>query len=272
MPRTQASGQWESVTPTKAEKWLNEHNTNNRKLRPGVAEKYADDMRAGKWLPNPQPIMFFEDGSLADGQHRLWAIVESGKTLSMYVVRDVSREAALNIDTGLGRGLSDNARIAGEGAISHRIIAMAKFVEYGTHSIGRALSNSQRMALIEKHRPHLEWVDQHLPQRRTITNAVVGAAIARAHMHERDLDRLSEFCEVLASGMPESQDDAACIAIRNFLIEGAGRATKESHDTFLKTMNAIKYFMRRRPLTVIKGVKEEVYPLPEKPAKLRRAA
>lgn len=267
MAAIEAAGTWETVTPKKAEQWLNTVNTNNRKLRPGVVEKYAEDMKSGNWLRNPQPIMFYEDESLADGQHRLWAVVESQISVRFYIVRNVDPETALNIDTGLGRGLSDNARISGKDAISHKLIAMAKIVEHGTHNVGRSFSNAERLEMIEAHLDHLRWAEEHMPSRVRVGNAVVGAAIARAHMHERDLDRLGEFCTVLGSGMPQGAEDSACIALRNYLFQPAhGKVTNQnSHDVFLKAMNAIRYFMRRRGLTVIKGVKDEAYPLPERP-------
>lgn len=69
----------EKITPKIAEAWLNA-NTCNRKLRDGIVERYAADMTAGKWTECPEPISFYVDGDLADGQHRLFAITESGTT------------------------------------------------------------------------------------------------------------------------------------------------------------------------------------------------
>lgn len=102
----------ERVTPKKATEWLNA-NTSNRKLRDGVVEKYAEDMRHGRWTRCTAPICFYEDGDVADGQHRLWAIIESDTTQEFAVLRGLSRADGLNIDTGLNRSLVDNARISG---------------------------------------------------------------------------------------------------------------------------------------------------------------
>lgn len=92
----------ETVTPKLAEAWINA-NKSNRKLREGLVEKYACDMRAGKWTQCPEPISFYADGDLADGQHRLFAIIESDTTQEFPIARGLSREAGLNINTGAGR-------------------------------------------------------------------------------------------------------------------------------------------------------------------------
>ncbi len=263
---TEIEGAWEKINPKRAEKLLNEHNTQNRKLRAGVVEKYAADMAGGKWLKNPQPIMFYEDGVLADGQHRLWAVVESGATVPFYVVRGVSKEVALNIDTGFGRSLTDNARISGcDKPVSHSMIAMSVILHYGTRQLGRGLSNAERLELITRYEPHLLWAEERRPRKAKVSNGVIGAAVARAHMHERDLERLAEFCAILGGAMPKDPErDVAAHTFRNYVIGGDDLA-RDARDLFLKAMNAIKYFMRGRSLTVIKGVKEEAYPLPKLP-------
>ena len=43
------------------------------------------DMKAGKFILMPHGIVFLEDGTLADGQHRLLAIVECGIPQEMMV-------------------------------------------------------------------------------------------------------------------------------------------------------------------------------------------
>jgi hypothetical protein len=73
---------------------------------------YAADMSAGNWTECPSPILFFADGEVADGQHRLFAVVESQTTQQFLVTRNFPRDAALNIDNGRPRTLIDNARIA----------------------------------------------------------------------------------------------------------------------------------------------------------------
>src|SRR5437899_11585488 len=54
----------------------------NRPLRDYVAEKYAMDMREGRWDQHHQGLAFGPDGEILDGQHRLWAVMISSKTVA----------------------------------------------------------------------------------------------------------------------------------------------------------------------------------------------
>lgn len=254
-------GAWEKITPKKAEKMLADFNTRNRKLQAATVEQYAEDMRRDNWTVNPQPIILCEDGVLADGQHRLSAVVSSGVPQSFFVMRGLPREASLNLDTGKTRSLTDNAKIAGwDRPISPNITAAAVWVNFGKRPMGRALSNSTRLGFIDKFEPHLVWAEQHRPRKPKVGTAIVAAAVARAHMHERDLTRLAEFCKILGGELPNGNEDMAAHTLRGYLLTSAD--PRDGRDLFLKTMNAIRYFMRRKPLTVIKSVKDESYPLP----------
>lgn len=65
------------VTPEMAKQWLSSANWKNRRLMPTVVARYACDMKLGFWALTHQGIAFRSDGTLADGQHRLAAVVKS---------------------------------------------------------------------------------------------------------------------------------------------------------------------------------------------------
>lgn len=260
-------GEWINVTPKIAADWLEHLNTNNRKLREGVAERYARDMKEGKWTHNPQPIMFYaDDGSLADGQHRLWGVIESGKTIPFYIIYGVERDVALNVDTGLARGLVDNAKISGyEGYMSNAAIAIAAFMKRGRSGSGPGLTNAERLELVQKYEPHVKYAESKMGHVKKIGVAAVSAAIARAHMHLGDHKRLEEFATVLKTGMVNYVEaDKAAIALRNYLLDIAVDRKLDPRDIFLKTMVAIKYFVKGKPLVAIRTQSEEAYPLLKK--------
>lgn len=96
----------ETITPDRAKQFL-EKNNQNRNLRQSVVASYANEMSAGRWLATGDPIRFFEDGSLADGQHRLNAVISSGVTVQMWVLRGVGIEAMAGIDMGAKRTVAD---------------------------------------------------------------------------------------------------------------------------------------------------------------------
>lgn len=96
----------ETITPFLAKKYL-EKNEDNRNLRYAKVCEYANEMTAGRWHDTGDPIRFFEDGTLADGQHRLQAIIQSGTTHPMVVARGLEKTAMAGIDMGAKRSVAD---------------------------------------------------------------------------------------------------------------------------------------------------------------------
>ena len=92
----------EKVTPAKALEYLKMNVNNYRKLSKAKVAVYAKDMAENRWVLNGETIVFAENGILLDGQHRLAAIVQSGKTVEMTVVRGVDNSVRL-FDVGTSR-------------------------------------------------------------------------------------------------------------------------------------------------------------------------
>jgi len=263
---------FEKVTPAMAERWLNQNNT-NRSLREGVVEQYAKDMREGNWTQCTQPIAFYEDGDLADGQHRLYALIESNTTQEFIVLKGLTRRDGLNIDTGVARSIVDNGRISGlDTELSNSLISTARALASGMPSNGR-MSNSDKLAVVAEHRDAAQWAVSVLPRTKGIYNSAILAALGRAWYTESDHERLAKFAQVLGTGFSDGDADSAAIAMRNYIMTSNGLAASAAmwRDTFLKCMHAIGYFMKRQRLTNLRSVKEEAYPLKKKRV-LKKAA
>ncbi len=101
------------MTPQLAEKIL-ERNTLNRPLKKGHAERLTRDMKNDKWRMNGETIKITTDGQLLDGQHRLWAVIESGKTVPMLIIEGLDPECMPTIDTGRPRSFGDVLAIDGK--------------------------------------------------------------------------------------------------------------------------------------------------------------
>ncbi len=82
-------------------------NRKNRKTRTKLVNFLAKQMKDGAWKENGEAIIFDVNGDLKDGQHRLEAIVKSGKKFNFNVVTDVNPNVMDTIDTGASRGLND---------------------------------------------------------------------------------------------------------------------------------------------------------------------
>lgn len=109
---------WVDYTPAMAEKLL-EQNTNNRKLRNQVVERYRRDMINKDWLPTGDTVKVAADGTLIDGQHRLAAVVAAGNNLpgpiTILTVTELDHSLIFAVtDTGLVRRPADAVHMAGK--------------------------------------------------------------------------------------------------------------------------------------------------------------
>lgn len=116
------------ITPETAREWMVRHRAtvernqaaaggkarDNRPVRWDDVAAYARDMRAGKWSRNGETIKIARDGTVVDGQHRLYACMQVETPFWSLVVTGVEPEAQDTIDTGIKRRLSDQLSIANE--------------------------------------------------------------------------------------------------------------------------------------------------------------
>jgi hypothetical protein len=99
----------ETITPEIAKRYLLA-NTRNRRMRKTGIEKYARDMKAGRWMLTTDAIGFDTNGALTNGQHRLEACVETGIPFEAIVVRGLDPESFDATDNGMNRTLADVLR------------------------------------------------------------------------------------------------------------------------------------------------------------------
>lgn len=122
----------ETITPDRAEQILNGLKTDesykNRPLSDAKVESYAKDMRNGQWIPTHQGLAYYEDGTLFDGQHRLWAIYYSGVSITMMVsygwprtIKAAGMEMSPQdaVDRGRTRSVSQQMGLNGRKYASH---------------------------------------------------------------------------------------------------------------------------------------------------------
>lgn len=105
---------------------LLEKNDDNRPISMQHVKMLAGAMKRGEWKLTHQPIAIAPSGRLLDGQHRLWAVVESGVTIDCVVIRDVPEDTFDCIDIGKRRSISDV--LGGDKAMIGVSTAMARYV------------------------------------------------------------------------------------------------------------------------------------------------
>lgn len=65
----------------------------SRVINRQAVKTYIAQMKTGRWVLNGETICFDSNGVLRDGHHRLLAIIESGVTIEVLVVRGVDPAA-----------------------------------------------------------------------------------------------------------------------------------------------------------------------------------
>lgn len=100
----------------------------NRPLRWKKIEKYADDMRAGKWYVGPAVYLDWFDRFI-DGAHRMEAIIKSDATVEVLVVRGVDPNSRSAMDDGVKRMFSDDLAMSGY-AGAHEAAALMRKIAY----------------------------------------------------------------------------------------------------------------------------------------------
>lgn len=80
-----------TITPMLAERWIDQVPDYQRKVDQKQVDKICAAILKGAWAENGATIVFNEEGHLIDGQHRLHAIIKSGKSVRSLVVRGVSK-------------------------------------------------------------------------------------------------------------------------------------------------------------------------------------
>ncbi len=116
----------ERVTPAVAMEFLLA-NRNNRRVVTAYVDALARDMRAGRWALNPQPICFGWDGRLLNGQHRLLAVIQSGASIELPIMRGLPDTAfdTYDLQARQGPALADVLPGFGDGAL---VAAMANLL------------------------------------------------------------------------------------------------------------------------------------------------
>lgn len=105
----------EVITPEKAAQLLKHTVATgfvNRGLSKSAVDRYARDMTSGNWRADTGEVIKIDtEGAVIDGQNRLSAVVQSKKTIDMWVCRGMEREVFQFLDQGKPRDLQNLMQI-----------------------------------------------------------------------------------------------------------------------------------------------------------------
>jgi hypothetical protein len=102
-----------TITPEIASYIIENHNVGNRGKRFIKIKQYAADMTSDDWQMTGEPLKFSDLGLLRDGQNRLYACVESGKSFKTHIIFGLPDTSFQKMDQGAKRSGGDVLQIAG---------------------------------------------------------------------------------------------------------------------------------------------------------------
>lgn len=212
-----------AVNPETAEKWLGQ-NHGNRQLRPRKVEAYARDMRNGNWMTSGDSIKFDWNGRLIDGQHRLEAVIDSGTTIRVLVVRGLEPRVQDVLDVNARRSNADALRFNGVTVHATDIAAVAKIANaraMGLLSTATSvqvpeLTNAEVLAWFEEH----PEVANAIALARRVYKAIGGtpSALGYAIWRLEQIDALAtvEFFTSMSEFRTKGHGDPRVALLRSF--------------------------------------------------------
>ena len=243
------------ITPSLAEHFLSK-NVLNRNISHALVAKYASDMENGDWELTHQGIAFYDDGSVADGQHRLLSIIKSGVTIFMMVTHGLKKETSLGIDVHRPRSISDAIKIGGfSDWIDGKHIAIANLIA------DRKLTSTETIDLLNKMEGSIKFATTHLTSKRFLTNSSSYGAVALAHHNFVDPVILERFCKVFISGFSENKLDTSVIKLRDEFLRSPSNSREIKVEKLLKCQRVILALLKNDPINRVVAPKELIWNL-----------
>ena len=242
-----------TITPQMAESML-QKNEVNRLLNIKRARQYAQDMASGKWQFNGEAIKFYEDGMLADGQHRLKAIIIAKTPIKTLVIYGMPRNVTIQ-DRGRTRTISDSMILEGadRSLASSTIVGLTK-LHYNIQKPGlnRNISDGIVKDFIYRNANTLKEILSSSPKgsgRKDQVIRVRNAPILLASFYAYncgavDISTIQDFLDVLYTGIQKELGQTAAIICRNDILSGsiAFNSTDERIKAVYQTEKAIQDF------------------------------
>lgn len=269
---------WTLVTPEMATAMLNRM-MQNRTLSGARVSQYARDMKNKRWTRNPSPICIAPSGELMDGQHRLWAVIESDTPVLFKIEQDVPEEVMESIDTGRIRTFADLCVIQldqrNATAFGAAVRLMYRY-DNKTLTVNRRppISNAELKDTVQRH-PMLQLVVSRAVNKglRTIMSPASGVFVW-ALLSELDEIAADNFMQATRDGMwPNGAVlmpmDMPFI-LRNRLVGLQSKARRTDWnvvETAALTIKAWNAWRRGRPLQVLRwrtkaSDRDEQFPVP----------
>lgn len=260
----------EMVSPARAQ-YLLTMNTNNRKANKDRIAQLSRHLRNNEFRFNGDSVRISSEGVILDGQHRLYAIVDSGVSAPLLIVDGLRPDALQTIDQGRPRTATDISVLRGVriknhttamGISRHMILfgdlpgkqGLSKDRQYVALHLERNQSAMELAATEAKNlvnlarkiglttRPSLRGGGHAV-----VSNTVLGTLIYTMIENGADTERVVEFFRRIIEGLPPSDEYRDLFfAARNRLVATAPLISRQNtadeiipnFEVFIRAYNA----------------------------------
>lgn len=197
------------------------HNKVNRVPTKRAIDKYAEDMKRGRWELSPDGISFNVDGELINGQHRLMAIVKADVAVEMYVTFDVPN-TVFEFDRQVARTQAHILQMRGvdKSIANHQVCSIVNFLYfmYGKSSVPDSVVFSfvedNAELLLEAAR-----IARVTSKNNNITrSAPIMAAVYCALVSGINRTVLYNMFQAVNTGFTNNSTEFAAIVLRNYIL------------------------------------------------------
>jgi hypothetical protein len=241
----------------------------NRKLRKQRIQRYASDMRQGKWSAGADAILFDQQGRLRNGHHRMYAVILAGAKVPFIVRRNVPERELLSVDGQEVRTLVDAASFDKSlGTISNTDQAIAKMILIlKEENRATAFSNETLSDVIRELREAIDFVNLTCFDGKTkkkITMVPVLAAFVKAY-YTQDRAKLKRAADVLMTGIyptPIEPGVQSLLCLRDHLLAlentGSGNVRRK---IYASVQNMLNCYLKGESRLRATGSSEDFFPV-----------
>lgn len=226
------------VTPELAQKFLDTQKK-QRRLNWRHVQSLAGEMSRDEWRKDAPPLVFASAGPMIDGQHRCAAVIMSGVSVWMRILKNAPKGYQDHIDGGLVRPLRTKLQMERPqlGNITTRVgsLHVCAYLLTGFPNSIKSITEYDRWYAIFG--TGIDWaVDAIGGLKITRTSTVIGS-IAFAYRY--DPDSVEQFGLLLASGEGLHAGDPAH-TFRKTLADRAPTGGTQRAEASRKALNALK--------------------------------
>lgn len=261
------------VTPEWATWALKTFNSHNRKRIENVVARYKMEMETGNFQLTHQALSFsVEPIFLIDGQHRLYAVEESGVSVPMRIFTDQEPDNQLVVDDHKIRSVADSFTLSGLSVTSREVSVTRAFL-IGPLAIrndvtrGGAFTKTSLKEMMTLHLQAIRFAISMLGhgKQRGITASFL-AVLARAYYHE-DHEQIAAFAATVITGFPQGEDPVVRtpLALRKYLLESGAACNGSSGklDVYRKTQRLLRAYLDGVVLEKATASDKDLFPLPK---------